>query len=76
MEIIVKLKKDNKPGILATLDFEKCFNRVEYESIRGTFKLLGFGDQFIQMMFLLFSHLEMCTSSNGYVSPFLNRGYI
>ena len=65
MEVVSYLNKKNLPGIIVTIDFEKCFDRVEFESIRGTFKCFGFSDQFISMMFLLLSHLELCTSSNG-----------
>ena len=53
-----------------TIDFEKCFDRIEYGSIKGAFQYLGFGERFISMMFLLFNKLEMCTVSNGFNSPF------
>ena len=70
MEIVANVKKSNKPGIIVTVDFSKCFDRIEYNSIRGAFKSLGFGDNFVNMMFLLFNQLEMCTSNNGYFSNF------
>ena len=73
MEVVANLKKSNKPGAIITIDFEKCFDRIEYKSIRGAFQYLGFGPQFINMMFLLFTNLQMCTASNGYVSRFFHK---
>ena len=69
-EVVSHLNKKNLPGIIVTIDFEKCFDRVEFESIRGTFKYFGISDQFISM-FLLLSNLKLCTSSNGYASTYL-----
>ena len=73
MEIVTHLKKTNKPGAIVTVDFEKCFDRIEYQSIKGALKYLGFGDTFISMVFLLFNKLEMCTTNNGYVSDFFYK---
>ena len=68
MEVITYLQKKNLLGLIVTVDFEKCFDHVEYQSIKGAFTYFGFGPKFIDMMFLLFSNLEMCTSSHGYLS--------
>ena len=38
MEVVANLKKSNKPGAIITIDFEKCFDRIEYKSIRGAFQ--------------------------------------
>ena len=72
-EIVCNYRKKQKPGVVILIDFEKCFDRVEYESIRGAFRYFGFGDHFINMLFLLFNQLEMCTVNNGYYSNFFNK---
>ena len=73
MEVVSYVKKKNKPGIIVTIDFSKCLDRVEFSSIRGAFKYFGFGDSFIQMMFLLFTNLQLCTNSNGFTSKYFNK---
>ena len=73
MEVVAHAKRTNRPGLIVTIDFEKCFDRVEYTSIRGAFKYLGFGNKFISMMFLLFNNLQMCTTSNGFTSQFFYK---
>ena len=72
-EIITNYSKRKIPGLIVLVDFEKCFDRVNFDSIRGTFRYFGFGDDFINMMFLLFNNLEICTSSNGFCSQFFDK---
>ena len=73
MEIVSFLNKKNKPGIIVTVDFSKCFDRVEFNSIEGAFKYFGFGNGFVKMMFLLFNNIKLCTSSNGYTSNYFTK---
>ena len=35
MEVVSFLNKKKRPGIIVTIDFEKCFDRVVYQSIAG-----------------------------------------
>ena len=69
-EVVSYLSNKKEDGVVVLIDFEKCFDRVEYESIRGTFRYFGFGEKFIQMLFLLFTNLELCTVNNGFTSEF------
>ena len=59
--------------MIALVDYEKCFDRIEYESTRGAFTYFRFGHKYINTMFLLFTELEMCTISNGFTSDFLDK---
>ena len=58
MEVISNLNQSGKPGIIVVIDFEKCFDRIEFESIRGVFEYFGFGQDFIKMLFMLFRDVE------------------
>ena len=73
-EVISHLKKKNKPGIVCLIDFEKCFDGIAFQSIKGTFEYFGFGQNFIKMLSMLFSNVELCTSSNGYMSKYMVKG--
>ena len=37
IEVVMYLRKENKPGIVAEIDFSKCFDRVDFEALRGVF---------------------------------------
>ena len=73
MEIISHLNKANKPGAIAIIDFEKCFDRIEHQAIKGELKYFRFGDPFIRLIFLLFSDIRLFTQNNGHMSKTLNK---
>ena len=72
-EILAHYNKTHKAGVVILVDFEKCFDRVNFGSIKGTFRHFGFGENFIRMLFLLFTNLEMCTTSNGFHSEYFTK---
>ena len=74
MEVVSYLNKKNQPGVIAIIDFEKCFDRIEHQAIRGALKYFNFGDNFINLVFLLFSNIELFTQNNGYASKLLDKG--
>ena len=43
MEIVTYLHNRKESGIVAIVDFEKCFNQIEYGSIDKCFEYFGFG---------------------------------
>ena len=61
-EVIAFLNKNKLPEVIAMIYFEKFFNGVKYDSIRGVFQYFGFGDKFLLTLFLLFTDLEIATS--------------
>ena len=73
MEIVSYLNKKDLPGIVAIVDFEKCFDRIAHDSIREVFKYFRFGDYMINLIMILFTDIEVCTSNNGYMSEFINN---
>ena len=73
-EVISHLNRNWKEsGVIVTIDFEKCFDRVSHGSIVKTFEYFGFGNQFIRMLKLMFNKLELCTVSNGHTSRFFTK---
>ena len=72
-EIITHFNRSNKAGIILQIDFEKCFDRVEFNAIEGSLHVLGFGEHFIKMLMLLYHKMEMCTTNNGHCSMFFEK---
>ena len=73
MEVISHLNGTNSPGIVVIIDFEKCFDRIEFQSIKGVFEFFGFGHAFIKKLFLLFTGLKFRTQSGGFTSQFFRK---
>ena len=73
--VVSYLCKKRLPGVIAVIDFEKCFDRIEHKSIGNIFRYFNFGEKFINMVMLLFAEIELCTINNGYISKFLKKGH-
>ena len=56
-EILCHLNKNKLKGVVAIIDFEKCFDRISHEAIRGVFQYFGFGDQMVHLIMLLFQDI-------------------
>ena len=72
--VISYLNKKNLPGVIAIIDFEKCFDRIEHNSIKSVFQYFNFGGSFINMLMLLYNNIELCTINNGFTSDFMVKG--
>ena len=46
---------------------------MEFEAIRKTFEYFGFGENFFDMLMLLFGDIQLCTVNNGYFSELLTK---
>ena len=53
-------------SVLILLNFEKAFDRVEYQSLYFTMEYFGFGRKIIELVKLLFTDMQLCTTNNGY----------
>ena len=72
-EIVAHLKKTNKPGLVVMVDYEKCFDRVDHNSIEAVLRYFNFGERFIKMYMTIFRNFWLCTVNNGYTSEFFRR---
>ena len=55
-------------GILLFLDFEKAFDSVEYNFMFKTLEKFNFGEQFINMIKLLYNKPVFKIKNNGWIS--------
>ena len=69
---VAKLRKQNTTGYLLSLDFEKCFDKIEYTAITGVLRYFGFGENYIALIELLLNDFQSCTSNNGNLSHYFN----
>ena len=72
-EIIAYAGRAKRQSLVVTVDFEKCFDRVEYQAIAGSLKYFNFGDNFTRNVMMLFEDFYICTQNNGYTSPFQHK---
>lgn len=70
MEIIEYCDTTQIAAIAMSVDFEKCFDLLEHNSILNIMKLFNFGPNFINMINMLFRNFESCIQCNGHISTF------
>ena len=58
-------------GYILSLDFVKCFDRIEYSVILGSMEYFNIGMNFRTWTSLLLNQFESCTMNNGYASQYL-----
>ena len=61
-------KENNIDGLMLLIDFEKAFDRVEYQSLYDAMQFLNFNSTIIRWMQILFTDFWLCTTNNGYQS--------
>ena len=61
-------ESENIPALLISIDYEKCFDRLEWPAVIGALRYFDFGENFISWIKLLYNNCESCTSNNGYAS--------
>ena len=73
--IINYTAKENLPGLLLFLDFEKAFDTVEWNFIEKTLGIFGFGSSFVKWINMCYSNIESCVSvNNGWSTDFFKLG--
>ena len=68
--------KENIPGLLLFIDFQKAFDSVEWEFLIESLKKFNFGRDFLQWVKTFYNNIQSCVINNGVSSNFftLERG--
>ena len=66
----------NLPGLIFLADFEKAFDKLEWDFLFQTLHFFGFGQDFITWIKVMYSDIKSCVLNNGHTSEFfsLHRG--
>ena len=68
-DAIEYLESQQKGGYILSLDYVKCFDKIEIDAILGSLLYFGFGVKFTKMVEILQRNFQSCVINNGYVSP-------
>ena len=70
LDLIELSDREDIPGLLISLDFEKCFDRIEVKAVLGALSYFNFGESFGKWTNLIYSRPIACVSSNGFFSNY------
>ena len=68
MDLLHYVDNENINAVLISVDLEKCFDTIEFESIRKTLQYYNFGEYFIQMIFTLYAEFQTSVLHNRYIT--------
>ena len=73
IDIITHVYQSGKKAVIISIDFLKCFDRIEHESIFETLKYFNFGAKFIEWSKIFFNDILFCTQNAGFTSDFTKK---
>ena len=69
-------KLSKNPCIILLADFEKAFDKINWNFLHACLKRFGFGEIFQKWIFTLYCDIESCITNNGHQSEYfkISRG--
>ena len=66
---LIKYARDNKmDGLILSLDFEKCFDKVSFSALFGCLEFFKFPEYVIKWVKILYTGFQVNTQNNGHFS--------
>lgn len=66
-------EKENIPGLMLFVDFQKAFDSVEWEFILKSIEAFNFGPDFLCWVKVFYKNIQSCVMNNGVFSNFFTR---
>ena len=57
--------KENVPGLMVFIDFQKAFDSVEWDFILGCLEAFNFGSDLIQWIKIFYKNVQCCAYKNN-----------
>ena len=76
LDVMDFTKKENIPGILLFIDFEKAFDSLNWNFLLKCLDVFGFGPSLIRWVETFYANISSCVLNNGFCTPYfeLQRG--
>lgn len=68
IEIVNYAHKRRVEFLIMTIDYQKCFDFLQHETLWGCLRYLNFGEEFITWVKLLYCNIELFACNFGYLS--------
>ena len=70
LDLINYTNDSNIPGLLFLIDFEKAFDKLEWNFIQATLSFFNFGSSFKRWISTFYNNTQTCVCNNGYSTGF------
>ena len=68
MDIMLAMEDEQMDSIVISVDFEKCFDKVEFDAIFGSLAYFGYGSKLIDMIKTTYNGFMAVVQNNGHLS--------
>ena len=68
LDLIEFTDHEDIPGLVISIDFLKCFDRIETSALINAMKYFQFGNDFIKWTEIIYRNSQACVINNGYLS--------
>ena len=68
LDLIDRLDSTDEEGIILSVDYEKCFDRIEWQAIDGSLKMFNFGPGIHNGFEILYQGASVQVVNNGHLS--------
>ena len=73
IDIVSHIYRSGKAALIVSIDYEKCFDKLEFQAVTGSLKYFGFSDKFVQWTNLFFSDFSTCVTNSGFTSELFKK---
>ena len=73
-DLIEKFDREDKPGIVMQLDFEKAFDSIEWNFLFEVLRKLNLGETFIRFVRCCYKDIYSCINNNGFTTNWFKLG--
>ena len=70
LDLILFTEEEALPGIIISIDFEKCFDQVELQTLISAMEYFNIGPSYQRWIWLTYSNPRACVTNNGFFTHF------
>ena len=68
LDIMNKLEQQGREGWVLSVDFQKCFDMIDFEAIFKSMSFFSFGENMLKWTKVLYTDFTCCVQNNGFFS--------
>ena len=72
LDIMEYLENNSEEGVVISVDYEKCFDRIEVQSLLGALDYFGFKQKILGWTTILYNGAKSCVINSGHCSKWFN----
>ena len=73
IDMLMYLEREEIPAVVLTVDFYKCFDSVNHDSLYKSMRYFNVGEYYISWIVTVYTDFELCVTNNGHRSEYFTQ---